>query len=60
MDWKRETILHEVEHCMYKQVEKIMDEDELDSQDLDDIKDCLENICMVKDLQQKMAAEVKK
>ncbi len=60
MDWKRETILHEVEHCMYKQVEKIMDEDELDSQDLDDIKDCLENICMVKDLQQKMTAEVKK
>lgn len=60
MDWKRETILHEVEHCMYKQIEKIMDEDELDSQDLDDIKDCLENICMVKDLQQKMAAEVKK
>ena len=31
MDWKRETILHEVEHCMYKQMEKIMDEDELDS-----------------------------
>nr|DAP78133.1 MAG TPA: hypothetical protein [Caudoviricetes sp.] len=60
MDWKRETILHEVEHCMYKQIEKIMDEDELDSQDLDDIKDCLENICMVKDLQQKMATEVKK
>nr|DAN96683.1 MAG TPA: hypothetical protein [Caudoviricetes sp.] len=60
MDWKRETILHEVEHCMYKQMEKIMDEDELDSQDLDDIKDCLENICMIKDLQQKMAAEVKK
>ncbi len=60
MDWKRETILHEVEHCMYKRVEKIMDEDELDSQDLDDIKDCLENICMVKDLQQKMTAEVKK
>lgn len=60
MDWKRETILHEVEHCMYKQIEKIMDEDELDSQDLDDIKDCLENICMIKDLQQKMAAEVKK
>lgn len=60
MDWKRETILHEVEHCMYKQMEKIMDEDELDSQDLDDIKDCLENICMVKDLQQKMTAEVKK
>ena len=60
MDWKRETILNEVEHCMYKQIEKIMDEDELDSQDLDDIKDCLENICMVKDLQQKMTAEVKK
>nr|DAO97661.1 MAG TPA: hypothetical protein [Caudoviricetes sp.] len=60
MDWKRETILHEVEHCMYKQMEKILDEDELDSQDLDDIKDCLENICMIKDLQQKMAAEVKK
>lgn len=60
MDWKRETILHEVEHCMYKQMEKIMDEDELNSQDLDDIKDCLENICMIKDLQQKMAAEVKK
>lgn len=60
MDWKRETILHEVEHCMYKQMDKIMDEDELDSQDLDDIKDCLENICMIKDLQQKMAAEVKK
>lgn len=60
MDWKRETILHEVEHCMYKQMEKIMDEDELDSQDLDDIKDCLENICMIKDLQQKMATEVKK
>lgn len=60
MDWKRETILHEVEHCMYKQMDKIMDEDELDSQDLDDIKDCLENICMIKDLQQKMATEVKK
>lgn len=60
MDWKRETILHEVEHCMYKKIEKIMDEDELDSQDLDDIKDCLENISMVKDLQQKMTAEVKK
>ncbi|MCZ4065746.1 hypothetical protein NB636_07860 [Oxalobacter aliiformigenes] len=60
MDWKRETILHEVEHCMYKQMEKIMDEDELDSQDLDDIKDCLESICKAMDIRQKMAAEAKK
>ena len=60
MDWKRETILHEVEHCMYKQIEQIMDEDELDSQDLDDIKDCLANIGMVKDLQKKLAEEAKK
>jgi hypothetical protein len=60
MDWKRETILHEVEHCMYKQIEQIMDEDELDSQDLDDIKDCLANIGMAKDLQKKLAEEAKK
>ena len=60
MEWKRETILHEIENCMYKQMESIMDEDELDSQDLDDIKDCLESICMVKDIQHKMAVEVKK
>ena len=60
MDWKRETILHEVEDRMYKSMADIMDNDDLDSQDLDDIKDCLESICMVKDLQQKMAAEVKK
>lgn len=60
MDWKRETILNEVEHCMYKQIEQIMDEDELDSQDLDDIKDCLANIGMAKDLQKKLAEEAKK
>ena len=60
MEWKRETILHEVEDCMYKQMENIMDEDELDSQDLDDIKDCLESICMVKDIQKKTPDETKK
>lgn len=60
MDWKRETVLHEVEHCMYKDIEEILDYDERDSQDRDDLKDCLEIICLANDLQQKMAAEVKK
>lgn len=60
MEWKREAILHEVEHGMYKHMDKIMDEDDLDSQDLDDIKDCLNNICKAMDIRQKMAAEAKK
>lgn len=60
MDWKRETILHEVEDRMYKSMADIMDNDDLDSQDLDDIKDCLESICMVKDIQKKTPDETKK
>lgn len=60
MEWKQEAILHEVEDRMYKSMADIMDNDDLDSQDLDDIKDCLESICMAKDIQQKMTAEVKK
>lgn len=60
MEWKRETILHEVEDRMYKSMADIMDNDDLDSQDLDDIKDCLESICMVKDIQKKTPDETKK
>lgn len=60
MEWKREAILHEVEDRMYKSMADIMDNDDLDSQDLDDIGDCLKNICGAMDVRQKMAAEVKK
>lgn len=60
MEWKRETILHEVEDRMYKSMADIMDNDDLDSQDLDDINDCLESICVAIDIRQKMSAEVKK
>lgn len=60
MEWKRETILHEVEDRMYKSMADIMDNDDLDSQDLDDIKDCLESICIVKDIQKKTPDETKK
>jgi hypothetical protein len=54
MEWKRETILHEVEHCMYQHIEQILDEEALDSQDLDDLKDCLKNICMARSVMREM------